>query len=93
MTKQELAKYAGRRFSTLSTRMGGKFDTIYCATTYEITPRGTCKYVGEWMSCVANKWQRHWFREITGGRYHFGRPYAEDFASAEELEKILLPEE
>lgn len=77
MTKKELSAYAGKRFYNLSTRMGGEYRDIHCLTVYEITERGTCKYIGEILGCVANKAQYQTLEEITGGHYHVGRPCAE----------------
>ena len=76
MTKKELSAYAGKRFWNLSQRMGGKYKTIHCLTVYEITDRGTCKYIAEVLGCTANK-----------RKYHIGRPCAENL-TAEELERI-----
>lgn len=76
MTKKELSKYAGRQVWALCTRMGGKFATIYCLTAYEITERGTLRYIGEHMSCVANKAQYAAMESFTGGNYVVGRPTA-----------------
>lgn len=87
MTKKELAQYAGVQFYNLSTRMGGKFKTIYCLTVYEVTDKGTCKFVSEAMSCVANQSQWAWCRELTKGcGFHKYRPTAENL-TAEFLER------
>lgn len=76
MTKQELSKYAGTRFYNLSTRMGAKRGTIYCLTVYEVTERGTCRYISEVMGLIANKAQWEVMRNFTGNHYHDGRPTA-----------------
>lgn len=87
MTKKELSAYAGKRFYNLSQRAGGVFD--YCLTVYEITPRGTCKYINKELGRVVN--DRHWnkLEEITGGKYHYGRPSAA-VLTVRELEKICF---
>ena len=77
MTKQELSKYAGTTFYNLSRRPGGKFRDIDCLTIYEITERGTCRYLGETMGCVANKAEKAIMERRTDGVYHVGRPSAE----------------
>ncbi len=76
MTKKELSIYAGVRFYNLSTRPGAKRGTIYCLTIYEVTKKGTCKYEGEVLSCVANKRQVEEMQRVTKGIYHSGRPSA-----------------
>lgn len=76
MTKKELSIYAGKRFYNLSQRPGAKRGTIYCLTVYEITANGTCKYIREEMSCVANKQQWAAMEKTTNGVYHSGRPTA-----------------
>ena len=77
MTREELKAYAGTRFYNLSARMGGMFKTIYCLTEYEVTPVGTCRYRGEVMPCIANKYQYDILRDLTVGvGYHAGRPCA-----------------
>lgn len=87
MTKKELSAYAGKRFWNLSQRMGGKYKTIHCLTVYEITDRGTCKYIAEVLGCIANKRQYELLEDITDRKYHIGRPCAENL-TAEELERI-----
>ena len=87
MTKKELSAYAGKRSWNLSQRMGGRFTTIYCLTVYEITDHGTCKYITEVLGCIANKRQYDLLENITGGKYHIGRPCAENL-TPEELERI-----
>lgn len=87
MTKAELAKYAGIRFYNLSTRPGGMYATIHCLTLYEVTERGTCKYLCELIHCVANKAQYEHMRWYVGDcGYHYGRPTAENL-TAEFLDK------
>lgn len=76
MTKKELSTYAGKRFYNLSQRPGGKFKTIFCLAEYEVTAEGTCKYISEEMSCVANKQQWAAMEKTTNGVYHSGRPSA-----------------
>ena len=87
MKKDELAKYAGVEFWNMSRRMGAVRGTIYCLTKYEVTERGTCRYLGEWMGCVANKYQYEEMEELTHGLYHWGRPSAKTL-SAKFLEKV-----
>ena len=86
MTKKELANYAGIRFYNLSRRMGGQYRDINCLTVYEVTERGTCKYIYEAMSCVANKAQISYMKELTGSIYHVGGPCADNL-TVEFLEK------
>ena len=79
MKKNELAKYAGTRFYNLSSRMGGMFLDIHCLTVYQVTERGTCKYIAEVMGCVANKAQYEDLRILTDKcGYHAGRPTAKN---------------
>jgi hypothetical protein len=47
----------GQLIYALVARMGGKYRDISCLTSYEVTPRGTLRYVTECMPCVANKAQ------------------------------------
>ncbi len=90
MTKAELSKYSGNTFYSLNSRMGGKFTDIHCLTVYSITDRGTCKYEGEIIRCVANKAQIAAMELHTNGNYHEGRPSAKTLTigSVEKLIKM-----
>lgn len=87
MTKEELAKYAGLTFYNLSRRPGGKYRDINCLVEYRVTERGTCEYIREVLSCVANKKQYEMLNYVTNGVYHVGRPTANTL-TIEFLDKI-----
>ena len=88
---KDLSKLVGKRVDALCTRMGGRFATIYCATTYEITEKGTLKYCGEWMSCVANKEQWVAFESsVKKHGYISGRPTLSKVLMAIEADKLIL---
>ena len=76
MTKKELSAYAGRKVYARVTRMGGKFANIESLTVYEITERGTLRYISEEINCIANKAQIACLENLTGGKYINGRPTA-----------------
>lgn len=52
-----------------------------------MTERGTCEYIREVLSCVANKKQYEMLNYVTNGVYHVGRPTAETL-TIEFLDKI-----
>ena len=76
MTKQELSKYAGRQVFARVARMGGKFKDIEALTVYEVTERGTLRYISEEIHCIANKAQIACLEDMTSGKYINGRPTA-----------------
>ena len=87
MTKQELAQYAGNQVYAQVRRMGGCHRDIDCITVYEITERGTLRYVSEVYSCVANKRQRAAVDALYPNRV-FGRPVAE-IISRDQIEALV----
>ena len=77
MEKQNMAKhFTGKNIFALVRRMGSLVE-------YTVTPRGTFKYTRSLMSSKTDKAKFRWLEELTGGRYHRGRPTAENIDHAE----------
>jgi len=76
-------EFSGKTLDVKSTRMGGKFATIYCGTEYEIQQNGALVFIREWMGCIANKAQyAEFFKATAKNGYIMGRPTARKVAQA-----------